>query len=595
MSTPLTLHTFAFPRNDIYQPDEMYYHMSGLFGINENIVTLKRDNYLVTDTYTNAFDVDFWQTNTELKTISLKMHLTGTFKVRVWVSNNPEKSLEKLLLERSVTTEKEGEEVLVLDKFPLARVRGKLSLELLCLSQKGVYAGGEIFTEDPPVQMARIAMAVCTYKREKFIVANVKQWKRELFDDKEWKNRIDLFLVDNGATLPDFKCPNVHQCVNTNSGGAGGFSRGMIEALKDGRCTHILLMDDDITLHTEVLRRGWAMACFLKPKVVLSAAMLNYDKEMCIQHEHGAFLRENAEGHGMNCPLGVGEDTRSFRSLFLHVPKGFVYGAWWWYLCPVSAWKEENIGYAYPFFVRGDDIEFNLRLAHRGYRVALPKGLAVWHEPFFDKYSPGMEYLIVRNQLIISALYGIKYGSFHALMRHIKHLILTCHYESATVTLAGIRDYLKGPSVINTNTPTYPLTFTKVISHEKMHTLNDKVLAVEEHPDVPEKFIKKMIRILTLNGTFLPRKHDERVVALFSHRGPKIIDNYRCRSVIYIRPTVNDYYVVVGSRTQTLKLLWEAFTLLLRLKLSRKRMAKIWKTTTEFTTKDAWEAYWKVK
>ena len=51
--------------------------------------------------------------------------------------------------------------------------------------------------------------------------------------------------------VPDW----VHLVPNRNCGGAGGFTRGMIEALKDPGFTHVILMDDDIVLNPEVLTK----------------------------------------------------------------------------------------------------------------------------------------------------------------------------------------------------------------------------------------------------------------------------------------------------------------------------------------------------
>ena len=66
-----------------------------------------------------------------------------------------------------------------------------------------------------------------------------------------------------------------------NVGGAGGFTRGMIEALElPKKPTHVLLMDDDVMVMPESLFRTYYLLRLLKDeykKCFLSGAMFDYD------------------------------------------------------------------------------------------------------------------------------------------------------------------------------------------------------------------------------------------------------------------------------------------------------------------------------
>lgn len=94
--------------------------------------------------------------------------------------------------------------------------------------------------------------------------------------------------MDNGNTLTDHAFPEfVRYIPNKNCGGAGGFTRGMLEAVKLKKFTHVILMDDDIFLEPEVLERT---RCFL------SVLKKEYeDAELA-----GSLLRKVFHGNSLN-------------------------------------------------------------------------------------------------------------------------------------------------------------------------------------------------------------------------------------------------------------------------------------------------------
>ena len=93
------------------------------------------------------------------------------------------------------------------------------------------------------VRNVNIAVDICTFKREKYLERNIRQLKRDiLFNDAlEVSDRISIYIIDNGKTLkadPEMQelldsCGGKVQVFeNKNAGGTGGFTRGMMEALK---------------------------------------------------------------------------------------------------------------------------------------------------------------------------------------------------------------------------------------------------------------------------------------------------------------------------------------------------------------------------
>ena len=112
-----------------------------------------------------------------------------------------------------------------------------------------------------------IAVVICTFKREKFLLSNhrkICEYLKEssIFDT----DNIHFYIVDNGRTLSREIIENDYITLipNANTGGSGGFSRGYYEAVNSGSYTHILFMDDDIVLDCEMFLRVYSLLQKLK-------------------------------------------------------------------------------------------------------------------------------------------------------------------------------------------------------------------------------------------------------------------------------------------------------------------------------------------
>ena len=100
-----------------------------------------------------------------------------------------------------------------------------------------VFYSGTYQTTQSIVNRVNIAAGICTYRREEYIKRTL-----HLLTDAFLHNRdsllygnLKIFISDNGNTL---NCDKIQEefisCVyNKNAGGAGGFTRCMIEALSE--------------------------------------------------------------------------------------------------------------------------------------------------------------------------------------------------------------------------------------------------------------------------------------------------------------------------------------------------------------------------
>jgi galactofuranosylgalactofuranosylrhamnosyl-N-acetylglucosaminyl-diphospho-decaprenol beta-1,5/1,6-galactofuranosyltransferase len=92
-------------------------------------------------------------------------------------------------------------------------------------------------------QNQRLRAAICTYRREKYMMRTMYVLEN-LIDKYSW---MDVLIIDNGSTLHKYtKSRKIRVIQDRNYGGSGGFTRGMLEYMQQGKINYILLMDDII-------------------------------------------------------------------------------------------------------------------------------------------------------------------------------------------------------------------------------------------------------------------------------------------------------------------------------------------------------------
>lgn len=298
-----------------------------------------------------------------------------------------------------------------------------------------------------------LALATTTFKKEKFITGNIARVKEELFNSGEdISHHLHMFVIDNGRTLPYKELSDEHVTVipNQNVGGAGGFTRGMIEAMESPRpTTHVLLMDDDISISVESIRRTYNLLRAVNQKysqAMVSGTMLNYLISNFANEDTG-FMTPDGAFMPIKPPLNMDllEDL-VFNETFV-IPKDVKdyqrYAAWWYCCIPVSV--IHRIGLPLPYFVRADDGEY-------GTRARVPfmtmNGIGVWHMPFNVRYNPAVErYQTVRNVLIASFTTGFAPDSDFVYPVHnfVRLELKKFAYANARLVLDAFEDFLKGP------------------------------------------------------------------------------------------------------------------------------------------------------
>lgn len=318
------------------------------------------------------------------------------------------------------------------------------------------------YTEVPESSLRSIELALCTttFRKEDYILRNINLLKTEILgSDNEVAGHFHAHVVDNGRTLDieSLASEGVSVHPNDNVGGAGGFARGMIEALEQTpKATHVLLMDDDVVISPESIIRTYNLLSLVRDEYVdafLGGSMMSLDEPSDLYESMG-FMRFDGVCDRMHptMHMDVLHDVAAVDEFDIpsYLPgcadQNQNYFAWWY--CVIPATQIERHGLPMPFFVRYDDVEYSRRCQPKFMNMI---GICVWHSPFFMRYSGASErYQTTRNSLI--AQYAADFAplsDFEGMINKAFFLEITrFNYDHAALVVKGLEDFLKGPEWI---------------------------------------------------------------------------------------------------------------------------------------------------
>lgn len=303
-----------------------------------------------------------------------------------------------------------------------------------------------------------LALATTTFKKETYITSNIALLKREITTKgDEFSKHFHVYVIDNGRTLDAeaLTGDNVQVIPNDNVGGAGGFTRGMIAAWdQTPRATHVLLMDDDVAVSPESIRRTYNLLRIVNDEYAeafVSGAMLNY-----------GVGNEMWEDTGFMTPRGTFAPVKPMLTLTnfedivfnesFHLPREVRelnqrYAAWWYCVIPMTQIEKNRL--PLPVFVRCDDAEYGVRCQPKFITM---NGICIWHESFHVRYNAAVErYQTTRNTLIARFTTGFapKSDFLYELKNNVRLELKKFGYENAELVLDALEDVMKGPGFIS--------------------------------------------------------------------------------------------------------------------------------------------------
>ncbi len=400
------------------------------------------------DAYFNACFEHQWRAYTTAAHISLSVQTDRPCLVRVFraVATNPPVLLHEARLEQAG-----GTEFAIANDITNFRQAGRLYFELTAGADGVRLLAAEWRARAAAPRPVGLALVFCTFNRE----ADIARALQAVADDALLLATLARVIVVNQGRRRLGDHPqaaaqiarlggSVRVFDQDNHGGAGGFGRGLLEASQDPAVSHVAFVDDDVLIEPESLLRMARFFALARADVALGGHMLDRVQPTRL-YEAGAVLSDKWALK----PLRHDQDLADAATLGrLTDIQPMHYNGWWLFGFPLSL--VDALGMPLSCFIRGDDVEFGLRLhRHAKFTVTLP-GVAVWHEPFYLKIGGWQLYYETRNLLVAAALHLPFSGRRVAEMMGKRLLmeLLTFRYYNASLILAGIRDFRQGPAIL---------------------------------------------------------------------------------------------------------------------------------------------------
>ncbi|MCQ4120512.1 glycosyltransferase [Rhodococcus tibetensis] len=414
-------------------------------------------------TYFNAFPASYWRRWTILKSVVLRLDLSGHGRIDVYRSKADSSRIHV-----------EGREFLDGDaamefEIELAPFEdgGWIWFDITSDTEVVLESAGWFAPIDAPGE-ATVAVGIPTFNRPTDCVKALEALasdalvlevvKAVIVPDQGTRKVVDeAGYEDAAAALGDRLV--IHD--QANLGGSGGYSRIMYEALKTTDCQHILFMDDDIEIEPDSILRALAMSRFAKTPMLVGGQMLNLQERSHL-HTMGEVVDRsifmwtaapNVEyDHDFSkYPLSDRENSKK-----LHRRIDVDFNGWW--MCMIPRQAAEELGQPLPLFIKWDDAEYGLRARAAGYPTITMPGAAIWHMAWSDKDDAidWQAYFHLRNRLVVAALHmpgsvrGLVVNSVKATIKH----LLCLEYSTVAIQNQAIADFLQGPEHIFELLPT---------------------------------------------------------------------------------------------------------------------------------------------
>lgn len=434
----MVLQSFLFP-NEVCRTPELYYRVRGTYKEETNRIVLDSQAEFSSDTYMNLIDIDSWKKYTDMKEVQLFVTVSGIGKV--------------ILMEMRREGDKKIEEICFHTQEPVqycflikdTDLHGNLYICLIA-EEEAIFYGAYCSNREKEKREVKISLVICTYKREKQLMRNIEKLSSSDFfrENSERNGKLCIRVVDNASELKELKGlkgDNRYLYKNKNTGGSGGFTRGILESQKDLKrfpATHILLMDDDVELLPETFYRLYALLSFIKEEYlseVIAGRMFYLDKRTV------QYTASDIWNGGLIRHVGYRQDMSLKENLYeMNIEKGEYSG--WWFACFPMAFTIENL--PIPFFLHCDDVEYGLR--HGGEPIVL-NGIQVWHETCEYRQSAVIYYYDIRNSAYTNTIIHYPRIKFHLMKSWFLGLLSNIRrrkWNWEYMKLLAIRDYCKG-------------------------------------------------------------------------------------------------------------------------------------------------------
>lgn len=504
------LQQVTLPSLEFSAPDEMYVRCwNDEVGLryNSQQLVFRRGGRVSFDTFFNGMTIDTWKEKCKINDLFLLIKGSGKFIIRFGLHRIGHS--HKWLNEEVITiNNRTNEHILEIKAWKILE-KGILYFILEALDD-GSISNACFFTKTEPINQVKLGIVITHFNRKNYVLPAIDRIKSKILFDSYYKNHIKLIVVDNSQNIAQDEARDIILLPNENLGGSGGFTRGLLYLKDDGSYTHCLFMDDDASCEIESICRTYALLQYtIQPKFAVAGSLLR-------EIEPYRLFEKGANFDGICKPLKSGMDMRHVHDLLFAelTDKQPDYGGWWFYAFSLK--DVEN--YAFPFFVRGDDIQFSLL---NKFDINTMNGIACWGEDFSLKSGPLPIYLDVRNHLVqkLCILNSSAISSILLATRFFVAAVFSYNYATSKAVIKAVNDVAEGPQFWQNNLDTSRIRaeISSFLPNEKMQLIDRASYNVDYRSPFESK-LRKIIRYMSLNGFLLPSFMLKDKVA-FQHKG----------------------------------------------------------------------------
>jgi galactofuranosylgalactofuranosylrhamnosyl-N-acetylglucosaminyl-diphospho-decaprenol beta-1,5/1,6-galactofuranosyltransferase len=411
-------------------------------------------------TYFNAFPASYWRRYSILKSVVLRVEVSGHCRIDVYRSKA---DASRIHVEGREAVDGDAAQEFLIDLGPFED-GGWIWFDITSDSEVVLESAGWYAPIDAPGE-ATVAVGIPTFNRPTDAVKALVA----LGSDPLVLDVIQAVIMPDQGTRKAKDEPGFDEAAaalggrlaihdQANLGGSGGYSRIMYEALNNTACQHILFMDDDIEIEPDSILRALAMSRFAKVPTLVGGQMLNLQARSHLHVmgeviDRGNFMWTGAQN--VEYDHDFSEDPLRTSKL-LHRRIDVDYNGWW--MCMIPRVVAEELGQPLPLFIKWDDAEYGLRAREAGYPTVTLPGAAIWHMAWSDKDDAidWQAYFHLRNRLVVASLHmpgdgkGLVLDTIKATVKH----LLCLEYSTVAIQNLAIRDFLAGPEHILEILPT---------------------------------------------------------------------------------------------------------------------------------------------
>lgn len=403
-------------------------------------------------TYFNAFPASYWQHWTTVRRVTLTVRTTGPATVLVYRSTGA--GVSQRIDTREVAGAATTAFDLTLDQYSDG---GWIWFDVAADEEPAFFEGAEWTTEQEPMRAGKASIGITTFNKPDYCVATLAT----LADSPELLDVIDrIFVIDQGDQRVDARPEladtaaklgeTLQIVIQPNLGGSGGFARAMAETLERPDSDFVQLLDDDVRIEPESVRRSVIFGRYAATPTIVGAHMFDLLDRPKLHAwaevvDDEPFMWRTLYQERMPHDFAV---ANLRQSPTLHMRLDADYNGWWMCLIPTEIIRE--VGLSLPAFIKWDDAEYCLRARDAGYPTVSVPGVALWHVSWVGKDDSidWQAYFHARNR-IVAALLHSRSPRGGTLLRHsrrldLKHLMMMQYYPVA-LRHRALRDVLSGP------------------------------------------------------------------------------------------------------------------------------------------------------